>query len=71
MAIYNHDGASEEENDRFLKTIFNRNAEQAWDEKGTKLEGIKVLTKKESIKFAQEILSNWKKLSPEENESYI
>ena len=31
----------------------------------------KVLSKKGALKFSKEILENWKKLTSEENESYL
>ena len=71
MAIYNHDSATDEDNERYLRTLFNRLGEQAWDEKGNKIDGVKVLTPKETKKFAMQVLANWKRLTPEENESYI
>ena len=71
MAIYNHEAATQEDNARYLKTVFQRNAEQAWDDKGHPIADQKVLTEQETIKFAKEVLTNWKKLTADENESYI
>lgn len=71
LAIYNHVGASKEDDDRFLKLTFLRYAEQAWDDKGQPLKDTKVLSKKSAEKFSRDVLSNWKKLTSEENESYL
>ena len=71
MAVYNHASATDEDNERYLHTLFNKMGEQAWDEKGNKLDGVKVLTPKETKKFAMQVLADWKRLTPEENDSYI
>ena len=71
LAIYNHASASEEDNKKYLKLVFNKFAEQAWDQSGHPIENVKVLTKKNLIRFSEDVLANWKKLTPEENDSYI
>lgn len=51
--------------------MFNKFAEQAWDEKGNMIKDQKVLSKKGARKFSHDVLANWKKFSNEENESYL
>ena len=68
---YTHASNSKEDDDRYLRIMFKKYAEQAWDEKGHQIEGKKALSKKGAMKFASEVLASWKKLTQEENESYI
>ena len=51
--------------------MYSKFAEQAWNDKGKKIEGKYVLGKKSARNFAKEVLANWKGLTPEENESYL
>ena len=51
--------------------MFNKFAEQAWDEKGNPIQGKLLLSKKGARKYATEVLAKWDKLDPEETESYI
>ena len=69
--MYSHDNNNKEDDQRFLQTIFKRYSEQAWDKTGKPVGDTKVLSKKNAMKFSKDVLANWKKLSEEENESYI
>lgn len=71
MLTYTHSSNNKDDDERYLRILFKKYAEQAWDEKGHQIEGKKALSKKGAKKFATEILSSWQKLSAEENESYI
>ena len=47
MATYNHIGSSDtytEDDDRYVKLVYNKNAEQAWDESGKPIKDKKVLS---------------------------
>lgn len=71
LLTYTHASNNKDDDDRYLRIMFKKYAEQAWDEKGHQIEGKKALSKKGAQKFATEVLANWKKLTAEENESYI
>ena len=71
MATYNHDINNNEEDSRYTKIVFNKYSEQAWGNDGNPIADSKVLSKRGARKFSKEILQNWKKLTAEENESWI
>ena len=71
LLAYSHAANNKEEDQRYLQIMFRKYAEQAWDQKGHKLEGQMNLTKKGARKLAHEVLQNWKGLTNEENDSYI
>ena len=71
MEVYNHNLATKDEDNLYLKFKFNQYAEQAWSQKGEPIQGMKVLSEKNCVKFAQDVLAKWKKLTKEENDSYI
>ena len=74
MATYSHatDATNYSEDDeRYIKMIFQKFAEQAWDDKGNPIPDKKVLSQKSTKKFAKIILAQWKQLDDEANDSYI
>lgn len=71
MMTYTHDANVADDDKRFVSLVFKKNAEQAWDDQGKPIKDKKVLSKRGATKFSKEILGKWKKLSDEENESYI
>ena len=73
MATYNHVGndSYNDDDERYIKLIYNKFSEQAWDDNGKPIKDKKVLSKKGTKKFASEILATWKKFSQEETDSYI
>ena len=73
MTTYTHANSDtySEDDERYLKLVYNKDAEQAWDDSGKPIKDKKVLSKKGAKKFAQEILATWKKMNQEETESYI
>ena len=73
MATYNHVNSDtfSEDDDRYIKLVYNKDAEQAWDDSGQPIKDKKVLSKKGANKFAKEILATWKKFNQEETDSYI
>ena len=74
LATYTHvpEVASYNEDDeRYIKMIFLKFAEQAWDDKGNPIADQKVLSQKTTKKFSKIILGQWKKLDEESNDSYI
>ena len=74
MATYNHVSSSEslsEDDERYLKLVYNKNAEQAWGDDGKQIKDKKVLSKKGANKFAKEVLATWKKFNQEETDSYL
>ena len=70
LATYQHETSSEDDT-RFIRMMFNKYSEQAWDKSGQPIKDAKVLSKKGATKFAKEVIGNWQKLSSEENESYM
>ena len=73
MATYNHvnnDNFSEDD-ERYIKLVYNKDAEQAWGDDGKPIKDKKVLSKKGANKFAKEVLATWKKFNQEETDSYI
>ena len=71
MSIYSHDNNNPEDDKRYLQMLFNKYSEQAWDEKGQKIENLKVLSKKGATKMSRDVLASWNKLNKEEIDSYI
>ena len=74
MATYNHVSSSDtytDDDERYIRLVFNKSSEQAWDDSGKPIKDKKVLSKKGAKKFAHEILATWKKFSQEETDSYI
>lgn len=73
MATYNHVSSDtySEDDDRYIKLVYLKDAEQAWDDTGKPIKDKKVLSQKGAKKFAKEILATWKKFNQEETDSYI
>tara|TARA_B110000305_G_C19114007_1_gene481094 strand:+ start:274 stop:582 length:309 start_codon:yes stop_codon:yes gene_type:complete len=71
MATYSHAANNSEDDERYIKTIFNKFAEQAWDQSGKPIKDKKALSKRGATKFSKEVLENWKKLAADEIDSYI
>ena len=65
MATYNHASSEtySEDDERYIKIEYNKDAEQAWDDSGKPIKDKKVLSKKGAKKFAHEILATWKKFN--------
>ena len=71
MATYSHNANNSEDDERYIKTIFNKFSEQAWDQSGKPIKDKRALSKKGATKFSKEVLENWKKLAADEIDSYI
>lgn len=71
LLTYNHDQNIQDEDNRFVEVVYKKFAEQAWDTNGKPIPNLKVLSQTGAKKFSKEVLANWKKLSQEENDSWI
>ena len=72
IAVYEYKEGNQEENKKYLNIKFNQYSEQAWDDKGNKIEDLKVLSKKGAAKMSKDVLTSWKKdLDEEAVDSYI